>query len=87
ARMRPPAVCQSVPMKGWLLPAEGGSGQGQHNSVLFLQSGAICPNNARSRTQCFEEEVCMSYNVTVVFGAEREYEFSLHESEVAAVTK
>lgn len=29
----------------------------------------------------------MSYNVTVVFGAEREYEFSLHESEVAAVTK
>ena len=29
----------------------------------------------------------MSYNVTVVFGGEREYEFSLHDAEVVSTTK
>ncbi|MFU2488021.1 hypothetical protein [Thauera sp. WH-1] len=29
----------------------------------------------------------MSYTVTVVFGVDREYEFSLHDSEVASLTK
>lgn len=29
----------------------------------------------------------MSYNVTVVFGGDREYEFALHDAEVASTTK
>lgn len=29
----------------------------------------------------------MSYTVTVVFGGDREYEFALHDAEVAATTK
>lgn len=29
----------------------------------------------------------MSYNVTVVFGGEREYEFTLHDADVAPTTK
>ena len=29
----------------------------------------------------------MSYTVTVVFGGDREYEFALHDTEVALTTK
>jgi hypothetical protein len=54
----------------------------------LLASGGLCANNAgKGKITDFRRSFFMSYTVTVVFGGDREYEFALHDAEVAATTK
>jgi hypothetical protein len=54
----------------------------------LLASGGLYANNAgKTKIPHARRSFPMSYNVTVVFGGEREYEFTLHDADVAPTTK